>query len=210
MASGLFFPLPVQVHVEVSLVSPMLAVWHSGGLMFPFRWPMQFQQRHAPRQWSEHILQHVYPSFMWAALSLMSIANSLSPPAPPPGSLQWTISQMYYVSLITAEIFGPTNASQIINLSPNANNIYTPGYMIYKNGNPTIFVLFNFITEPLGFSDYNVTFAISSSGANQPNVSPQQVSVQYFTTPSVASKGNFQWAGQVHTAIALIASANGN
>ena len=82
--------------------------------------------------------------------------------------------------------------------------------MIYKNGNPTRLVLFNFITEPLGFSDYNATFAISGSGANQPNVSPQQVSVRHFTAPSVASKGNFQWAGQVCMAMALIASANGN
>ena len=59
-------------------ISPTLSVWCSGGSTFPFRWPMQFQQRHVPRQWSECVLQHVYPSFMRAALSLMSITNSLS------------------------------------------------------------------------------------------------------------------------------------
>ena len=58
-------------------------------------------------------------------------------PFPPPGSLQWTIGRMYYVSLITAKIFGPSNASQIVDLSPNANNIYTLDYTIYENGNPT-------------------------------------------------------------------------
>ena len=117
---------------------------------------------------------------------------------------------MYYVSLITAEVFGPSNASQIVDLSPNANNIYTPGYAIYENGNPTRMALFNFITDPSGFSNYNATFSIGGSGANQPNASPQQVSVRYFSAPSVASKGNFQWAGQVRMTMALIASANGD
>ena len=44
-------------------------------------------------------------------------------------TLQWMIGWMYYVSLIMAEVFGQSNASQIINLFPNANNIYTPGYL---------------------------------------------------------------------------------
>ena len=100
--------------------------------------------------------------------------------------------------------------SQIVHLFPNANNIYTPGYMIYKTRNPARLVLFNFNTDPSGFSYYNVTFAIGGSGVNQLNASPQQVSVWYFTAPSVASKGNFQWAGQVCMPMALIASANGN
>ena len=82
--------------------------------------------------------------------------------------------------------------------------------LIYENRNPTRLALFNFITDPSGFSNYNATFAISGSGVNQLNVSPQQVSVWYFAAPSVVSKGNFQWVGQVHMAMALIASANGN
>ena len=117
---------------------------------------------------------------------------------------------MYYISLIMAGAFALSNMSQIVNLFPNANNIYTPGYMIYENGNTTRLALFNFITDPLGFSNYNATFAISGSKVNKLNVSPQQVSVRYFTVLSVVSKGNFQWAGQVHTAMALIASADGN
>ena len=32
--------------------------------------------------------------------------------------------------------------------------------MIYENGNTTRLVLFNFITDPSGFSNYNTTFAI--------------------------------------------------
>ena len=141
---------------------------------------------------------NMHPSFVQAALTL------------PPGSLQWTIGRMYYVSLITAKVFRPLNVSQIVHLFPNANNIYIPGYMIYKNRNPTRLVLFNFNTDPLGFSYYNATFAIGGSGVNQLNASPQQVSVWYFTVPSVMFKGNFQWAGQVHMPMALIASANGN
>ena len=58
------------------------------------------------------------------------------------------------------------NVSQIIHLFPDANNIYTPGYTIYKNRNPTRLALFNFNTDPSGFSYYNVTFAIGGSRVN--------------------------------------------
>ena len=168
-----FFPLAAQVCAEVSPVSPTLLARDFGGSTFPFRWCIQFQWRHVPRWWSECILQRVYPSFVQAALSLMSI-NSLSPR--PQAHLRWKIGQMYYVSLITAELFGPSNASRIVDLFQNTNNIHTPGYMIYENGNPTRLALFNFFTDPSGFSNYNATFAIGGSGANQPNASPQQVS----------------------------------
>ena len=84
----------------------------------------------------------------------------------PPGSLQWMIGWMYYVSFIMAEVFGASNVSQIVHLFPNANNIYTPGYTIYKNRNPARLALFNFNTDPLGFSYYNATFAIGGSGVN--------------------------------------------
>ena len=109
-----------------------------------------------------------------------------------------------------AEVFGLSNMSQIVHLFPNANNIHTPGYTIYKNRNPARLALFNFNTDPLGFSYYNATFAIGGRGVNQLNASPQQVSVWYFTAPSVTSKGNFQWAGHVRMPMALIASANSN
>ena len=84
---------------------------------------------------------------------------------------------MCYISFIMAGVFGFSNMSQIVDLFPNANDIYTPGYMIYKNGNTTRLVLFDFITDPLKFSNYNVTFAIGGSKVNQQNVSLWHVSV---------------------------------
>ena len=79
----------------------------------------------------------------------------------------------------------------------NSNNEYTPGYAIYENGSPTRVALFNFITDPSGASNYVATIAVGGSGANQTNASPAQVSVRYFSAPSVTTRGNLQWAGQV-------------
>lgn len=104
---------------------------------------------------------------------------------------------MYYVSLIMAEVLGSSNQSQVVDLFMNSNNMFTPGYAIYENGNPTRVALFNFVTDSSGASNYTATIAVGGSGASQPNASPSQVSVRYFTAPSVSSKGNFQWAGQV-------------
>ena len=104
---------------------------------------------------------------------------------------------MYYVALIMAEVLGSSNQSQVVDLFMNSNNMYTPGYAIYENGNPTRMALFNFITDTTGASNYTATISVGGSVANQSNASPSQVSVRYFTAPSVATKGNFQWAGQV-------------
>lgn len=102
---------------------------------------------------------------------------------------------MYYVSLIMSEVLGSSNASQVVDLNLNGN-VNTPGYAIYEGGNPTRVALFNFITDPSGASNYTAQIAIGGSGVQQPNASPSQVSVRYFTAPSVASKYNFQYAGQ--------------
>ena len=128
--------------------------------------------------------------------------NCQQPFTPPPGSLQWTIGWMYYVSVITAESFGPSNASQIIDLSPNSNNIYTPGYMIYENGNPIRLVLFNLITEPLGFSNYNMTFANGSSRATSQMCCHSRflcdTSLHHLSHPRATSSGQARFVWQWH------------
>lgn len=104
---------------------------------------------------------------------------------------------MYYASLIVAETLGSSNVAQVIDLGANANNIYTPAYAIYENGNPMRVALFNFITDPSGASNYTAQIAVGGGNTGQANASPTSVAVRYFVAPSVSSKGNFTWANQV-------------
>ncbi|KAF8509965.1 glycoside hydrolase family 79 protein [Gautieria morchelliformis] len=145
-------------------------------------------------------LQMAFANFSGAMMHVGGQNVYYNPFTPPPGSLarkkQWTIGPMYYVSLIIAETLGSSNQSQVVDLFMNSNNIYTPGYAIYENGTPTRVALFNFITDPSGASNYTASISVGGSGAGQANASPSQISVRYFTAPSAATKGNFQWAGQ--------------
>ncbi|KAF8576860.1 glycoside hydrolase family 79 protein [Ramaria rubella] len=145
-------------------------------------------------------LQLAYANFSGAMMHLGGQDDYYNPFTPPPGSLarkaQWTVGPMYYVSLIIAEAFGPSNASRVVDLFQNSNNDFTPGYAIYENGNPMRVALFNFVSDPSGASNYTADISIGGTGAGQPNASPSQVSVRYFSAPSVTSKTGFQWAGQ--------------
>jgi len=147
-------------------------------------------------------LQMAFSNFSGAMMHVGGQSTYYNPFTPPPGKLartrQWTVGPMYYVSLIMSEVLGSSNASQVVDLNMNGNNQFTPGYAIYEGGSPTRLALFNFISDPSGASNYTAQIAIGGSGAQQPNASPSQISVRYFTAPnqSVASKYNFQWAGQ--------------
>lgn len=145
-------------------------------------------------------LQMAFANFSGAMMHLGGQNVYYNPFTPPPGSLAgkagWTIGPMYYASLIVAEAFGPSNNSRIVDLFMNGNNPLTPGYAIYENGNPTKVALINFIDDASGANNYTANISIGGSGAGQPNGNPPQVSVKYFTAPSVTTKYNFQWAGQ--------------
>lgn len=96
---------------------------------------------------------------------------------------------MYYSTLVVSEAFGSSNNSQIVDLNANDGSIWTPSYAIYDNGAPARLVLINFLTDPSGASNMQVT--VSVPGA------PSEVYVKYLLAPSVATKGNFTWGGQV-------------
>ncbi|KAI0299017.1 glycoside hydrolase family 79 protein [Multifurca ochricompacta] len=121
-----------------------------------------------------------------------------NPFTPPPTNQstfhQWTVGPVYYSALVMAEAFGPSNASQIVDLT--GSNIYTPIYAIYENGAPTKVALFNFVTDPSGASTYTATISIGGGSTGQANATPSQVQVKYLLADSVSAKGNFTWAGQ--------------
>jgi hypothetical protein len=72
-----------------------------------------------------------------------------------------------YTALVTAEAFGLSNKSQVVDLGVNNNNKYSPGYGIYEDGVPQRVVLFNFLTDPSGNSNY--TAQISIAGQSVPS-----------------------------------------
>ncbi|KAJ8495477.1 hypothetical protein ONZ45_g12847 [Pleurotus djamor] len=109
---------------------------------------------------------------------------------------QWSIGPIYYSALVMAEALGPSNKSQIFDLNANSGDVHTPAYSIYEDGNPVRVMLFNYMTDPTGASDYTAQIAIGGSGIGQPNASPAQVKVKYLRAASVSQIGNITWAGQ--------------
>ncbi|KAI0270636.1 glycoside hydrolase family 79 protein [Gloeopeniophorella convolvens] len=120
-----------------------------------------------------------------------------NPFTPPPTNQstfrQWTIGPIYYSALAFAEALGPSNASQVIDLTQNE---FTPTYAIYENGTPTKLALFNFVTDPSGANDWIATIAVGGGQTGQPGATPSSIKVKYLSAPSVSFKGNMTWAGQ--------------
>lgn len=131
----------------------------------------------------------------------------LAPPTNQSTFNQWTIGAVYYSALITAEVIGPTNTSQITDLLGNNASYYTPQYAVYENGALSRVALFNYINDPSGQSTYNATLQFNGGSA------PSEVSVKfvatsvyraillkllsrYFLSESVSTKDNITWAGQ--------------
>jgi hypothetical protein len=127
--------------------------------------------------------------------------------------IQWTVGPIYYSALVMAEALGPHNQSQVSDITQNNN---TPIYAIFENGAPTKVALFNFVTDSNGTSTYTADISIGGGSTNQGNATPSEVKVKYvfffldkaryprhflfcryLLADSVASKGNFTWAGQV-------------
>ncbi|KAI0311519.1 glycoside hydrolase family 79 protein [Amylostereum chailletii] len=109
---------------------------------------------------------------------------------------EWTIGPVYYSAMIMAEILGPSNASQVVDLNMNDGNIFTPGWAIYENGSPTKVALLNYVNDPTGAQSYTAAIAIGGGQTGQLASNPASVRVKYLAADSVAQKGNFSWAGQ--------------
>jgi hypothetical protein len=91
---------------------------------------------------------------------------------------QWTTTPIYYSTLIMAEIVGTTGTAQVVDLGLSGGNIYTPGYAIYENNNPTKLALFNFITDPSGANDVTVAVSIGGGATGQSVTTPSQIQVR--------------------------------
>jgi len=124
-----------------------------------------------------------------------------NPFAPPPTGEsqynQWTINPIFMATLVTAEIFGQTGTSRIIDLNANNGDVHTPAYAVYENDVISKVVIINFMTDATGASDSSVTISIGGGETGQPNGNPASVQVKYFVAPSVSSKAdNTTWGGQ--------------
>ncbi|KAJ7691770.1 glycoside hydrolase family 79 protein [Mycena rosella] len=139
-------------------------------------------------------LQMAYSNFSGAMLHVGGQNVFYNPFTAPPTNVskyyEWTVGAVYYSALISAEVFGKTNTSQIVDLLGNDANIYTPQYAVYENGALARVALFNYITDPSGASDYTATITVSGGNA------PASVQVKYFLSDSVSTKTNITWAGQ--------------
>ncbi|KAF8519369.1 glycoside hydrolase family 79 protein [Hysterangium stoloniferum] len=149
----------------------------------------------------DYALQLAYGNFSGAMMHMGGQNVYYNPFTPPPTNdakhgKQWTIGPIYYSTLIVAEVLGSSNTSQVVDLFANGNTDSTPAYAIYENGTPVRVALFNYNTDPSGATNYTAQIAIGGSGVNQPNASPSQVTVRYFTAPSVSTKTNLLWANQ--------------
>ena len=99
--------------------------------------------------------------------------HSTAPPTNQSTYHQWSIGPIYYSALVVAEALGPTNTSQVIDLQPNNNNLLSPGYGIWENGNLARVVLINYVSDSTGASDISVNLSLAN-GAQLPS----QVSVK--------------------------------
>ncbi|GJE89064.1 glycoside hydrolase family 79 protein [Phanerochaete sordida] len=139
-------------------------------------------------------MQMAYSNFSGALLHVGGEDDTYNPFTPPPTNMsnvyQWTIGPVFYSAVVLAEAFGTSGSAQIVDLQANGDNIYTPGYAIYEQGQLSKVALFNYVTDNTGASTYT-----ASIGFNGGTV-PQQVSVKYLLAPSVAEKTNITWAGQ--------------
>lgn len=76
----------------------------------------------------------------------------------------------------------------------NSNNVLTPGYAIFENGNPVRVVLFNYIDDSTGANDYTANIAIGGQQTGLTSTTPSSVKVRYMRAPSLGSH-NVTWAG---------------
>jgi hypothetical protein len=98
---------------------------------------------------------------------------------------------MYYSVLVMAEVLGPTNNSQVLDLPIPGSSEFTPMYGIYENGVPVRVAIFNYVDDPTGATDVHASISINGGTI------PSAVKVKYLLAKTVVQKGNYTWAGQV-------------
>ncbi|KAK4683856.1 hypothetical protein P7C73_g6361, partial [Tremellales sp. Uapishka_1] len=144
---------------------------------------------------TDYALQMAYGNFSAALMHVGGQNVYYNPFTPPPSNLSsthgWTTGSVYYSALVVAEVFGQSNVSQIVDLAVDEDNIYHPAYAIYENDAPTRLALFNFINDPTGASDLQVSVSLNGS-----TLAASTVSVRYFRAPTVSEQYNITWAGQ--------------
>lgn len=113
-----------------------------------------------------------------------------APPTNQSSFNEWTIGAIYYSVLVSAEVFGKSNTSQILDLQGNEGSIFQPQYAIYENNQLAKVALFNYITDNTGASTYTATIHFTSGTV------PEKVKVKYLLSDSVSTKNNITWAGQ--------------
>jgi hypothetical protein len=125
---------------------------------------------------------------------------------------EWTTGSVYYSTLLVAELFGKSENSRIVDIThtssipvntqtitnedgstydtTSSEDMYHPTYLVYDGETPARAALFNFISDPSGASDAQVTLNFNNTAA------PSQVSVRYFRASEVEEQYNLTWAGQ--------------
>jgi hypothetical protein len=102
----------------------------------------------------------------------------LAPPTNMSTIEEWTVGPMYYGLLVVAEAIGSSNTAQVIDLKANSENQFTPAYAIYENGECAKLLIINFISDPTGLSNLNVTFSIGGGSTGEANATPPQISLK--------------------------------
>jgi hypothetical protein len=84
-----------------------------------------------------------------------------------------------YSALVTAEAFGLTNKSQVVDLQLNLNNQYSPGYAIYEDGQPQRVLLVNYLSDNgTGQANYTAWISVGGNQTGQPGATPASVKVK--------------------------------
>ncbi|KAJ7645163.1 glycoside hydrolase family 79 protein [Mycena polygramma] len=139
-------------------------------------------------------LQMAYSNFSGALFHVGGQNVFYNPFTAPPTNVskynEWTVGALYYSAIISAEVFGKTNTSQILDLLGNDGNDLTPQYAIYENGALARVALFNYMDDPTGANDYKATITVGGGAV------PASVQVKYFLSDSVSTKNNITWANQ--------------
>ncbi|KAJ8520351.1 hypothetical protein ONZ45_g2843 [Pleurotus djamor] len=119
-----------------------------------------------------------------------------APPTNQSAFHQWTVGAIFYSVLVMTESFGKSNQSQILDLNANGDNIFTPAYVIYDQGQLSKVALFNYVNDPSGASDYTATISVGGGNTGAPNSTPPLVRVKYLLAPSIQTGDNITWANQ--------------
>lgn len=78
---------------------------------------------------------------------------------------QWTIGSTFYSVLAISEALGAPSSSstgdiQVVDLGANGANDATPGYAVYEGGSLTRAVFINFMTDPSGANNLQISLQV--------------------------------------------------